>query len=74
MWSLGVTLVEVLTQQLPAWEWKGQEEPELPRLPAPFGDIARQCLRRDPQQRCTLAEIGARLDPDAPPLGKLQDR
>jgi TonB family protein len=72
VWSLGVTLVEVLAQKLPAWEWKGQEEPELPRMPAPFGDIARQCLRRDPQQRCTLAEIAARLDPDAPPLGKLQ--
>jgi TonB family protein len=72
VWSLGVTLVEVLTQKLPAWEWKGQEEPQLPRMPAPFGDIARQCLRRDPQQRCTLAEIAARLDPDAPPLGKPQ--
>jgi TonB family protein len=71
VWSLGVTLVEVLTRQLPIWEWKGQEEPELPKaIPAPFGDIARQCLRRDPQRRCTLAEIGARLDPDAPALGK----
>jgi TonB family protein len=71
VWSLGVTLVEILTQQLPTWEWKGQEEPELPKaIPAPFGDIARQCLRRDPQRRCTLAEIGTRLDPDAPPLGK----
>jgi TonB family protein len=72
VWSVGVTLVEVLTQKLPAWEWKGQEEPELPRLPAPFGDIARQCLRRDPQRRCTLADIAARLDPDAPPLGRAQ--
>jgi TonB family protein len=73
VWSLGVTLVEVLTQQLPTWEWKGQEEPELPKaIPAPFGDIARQCLRRDPQQRCTLAQIGTRLDPDAPALGKEQ--
>jgi TonB family protein len=71
VWSLGVTLVEVLTQRLPTWEWKGQEEPELPKaIPAPFGDIARQCLRRDPQRRWTLAEIGARLDPDAPALGK----
>lgn len=69
VWSLGVTLVEVLTQQLPVWEWKGQEEPLLPAaLPAPFGDIAKQCLRRDPQRRCTLAEIATRLDPDAPPL------
>jgi eukaryotic-like serine/threonine-protein kinase len=71
VWSLGVTLVEVLTQRLPTWEWKGQEEPELPKaIPAPFGDIARQCLRRDPQRRWTLAEIGTRLDPDAPALGK----
>lgn len=73
VWSLGVTLVEVLTQKLPAWEWKGQEEPELPKtLPAPFGDIVRQCLRRDPQRRCTLADIATRLNPDAPPLGKLK--
>jgi TonB family protein len=71
VWSLGVTLVEVLTQQLPTWEWKGQQEPELPRaIPAPFGDIVRQCLARDPQRRCTLAGIGARLDPDAPPPGR----
>jgi eukaryotic-like serine/threonine-protein kinase len=69
VWSLGVTLVEVLTQQLPVWEWKGQEEPLLPAAPpAPFGDIAKQCLRRDPQRRCTLAEIATRLDPEAPPL------
>jgi TonB family protein len=71
VWSVGVTLVEVLTQRLPAWEFKGQEEPELPRMPAPFGDIAKQCLRRDPQARCTLAEIATRLDPDAPPLGRV---
>jgi TonB family protein len=71
VWSLGVTLVEVLTQQLPSWEWKGQQEPALPRaIPAPFGDIVRQCLARDPQRRCTLKEIGARLDPDAPPPGR----
>lgn len=26
VWSLGVTLVEVLTQKLPTWDFKGQEE------------------------------------------------
>ncbi|HKV06359.1 MAG TPA: TonB family protein [Candidatus Acidoferrales bacterium] len=67
VWSLGVTLVEVLTRKLPVWEWKGQEEPELPKpFPAPFGDIARACLRRDPQVRWTIAAIGVRLQPDAP--------
>ena len=72
VWSLGVTLVEVLTQRLPEWEFKGQEEPRLGRMPAPFADIAKQCLRRDPQQRCSLGDIAARLDPDAAPLGKQQ--
>jgi TonB family protein len=72
VWSLGVTLVEVLTQRLPQWDFKGQEEPQLPRMPPPFGDIAKQCLRRDPQQRCSLGDIAARLDPDAAPLGKQQ--
>jgi TonB family protein len=72
VWSLGVTLVEVLTQRRPEWEFKGQEEPRLPRMPAPFGDIAKQCLRRDPQQRCSLGAIAARLNPDAAPLGKQQ--
>ena len=61
-WSLGVTLVEILTQRLPLWELKGQEEPALPRnLPAPFGDIVKQCLRRDPQVRWKVADIAARL-------------
>lgn len=61
-WSLGVTLVEVLTRRLPSWEWKGQEEPELPKnMPAPFGEIVKQCLKRDPQVRWKVADIAARL-------------
>src|SRR5260370_14487347 len=61
-----MTLVEALTQRLPAWESQGQAEPALPEtLPEPFLEIARQCLRRDPQQRCTVAEILARFQPGA---------
>jgi len=67
VWSLGMTLVEALTQRPPAWESQGQAEPALPEtLPEPFLEIARQCLRRDPQQRCTVAEILARFQPGAP--------
>jgi TonB family protein len=64
VWSLGMTLVECLTQRLPPWEKKREAEPVVPEtLPQPFLDIARNCLRRDPQRRWTLAEIRARLEP-----------
>jgi TonB family protein len=66
VWSFGMTLVEVLTQQLPYWEPTRQADPDVPpAVPALFQDIARHCLRRDPQLRWTVAEIAARLDPAA---------
>jgi TonB family protein len=66
VWSLGVTLVEVLTQQLPVWEFQGQAQPALPStLPAPFPDVVRHCLQRDPQSRSKISEIAARLVPTA---------
>lgn len=64
VWSLGMTIVEVLTQRLPVWEWTGHADPPAPRtLPAPFLEITRNCLRRDPAMRCTLRDISANLDP-----------
>jgi TonB family protein len=69
VWSLGMTVVEALTQNPPAWKGTEQEEMELPEtLPEPFFDIASHCLRRDPQRRWTVAEIGARLQQASPPL------
>jgi TonB family protein len=62
VWSLGMTLVETLTQRVPVWDRMGHGDPILPKsLPSPFFDIARNCLRRDPSQRCTIADISARL-------------
>jgi TonB family protein len=62
VWSLGMTLVEALTQRLPVWERTKQEEPVVPKtLPEPFLDIARQCLRGDPHLRWTVGDIKARL-------------
>jgi TonB family protein len=62
VWSLGMTLVEALTQRLPVWERTNQAEPALPStLPAEFLDLARHCLRRDPQLRWTVADIAAAL-------------
>jgi TonB family protein len=69
VWSLGMTLVEALTQHPPAWLGTEQAELVLPEsLPGPFFDIASHCLRRDPQRRWTVAEITARLQqtPSAP--------
>src|SRR5712692_4604936 len=67
VWSLGMTLVEALTQRLPIWERTVRGEPVLPEtIPAPFLDIARHCLRRDPQLRWTVADITARLQQPVP--------
>ena len=67
VWSLGMTLAEVLTQRLPAWERTNQAEPSLPsNLPPEILDLARHCLRRDPQLRWTVADIAARLQQNSP--------
>ncbi len=63
-WSLGMTLMEALTQRLPAVE--GITEPLPETVPAPFMGIAHCCLRRDPQRRCTVADIATRLQAAGP--------
>jgi TonB family protein len=63
VWSLGITLVEALTQQVPS-AGSGNQDPIVPdTLPAIFLDIARNCLHRDAQRRWTVVEIVARLNP-----------
>jgi TonB family protein len=69
VWSLGMTLTEVLTQHLPSWNDQSdpQADPIVPEdLPAPFLDIVRGCLRRDPKLRLTIAGIAARLYSGSP--------
>ena len=62
VWSLGMILVEALTQHPPAKPGPEPSELVLPEtLPEPFFDIASHCLRRTPQRRWTLPEIAARL-------------
>ena len=60
VWSLGMLLVMALTQRLPAQDASG--EPVVTDVPAPFGDVARHCLQRDPGSRWGLADIAERLD------------
>jgi TonB family protein len=67
VWSLGMTLVEVMTQHLPPWERMGQKDPQIrEELPAPLLDIIRNCLRRDPRSRLTVQGIAARLQAGSP--------
>ena len=62
VWSLGMTIVEVLTQRLPAEDPARPGDVVLPEgLPEPFSGIAKQCLQADPQGRCTIADLAARL-------------
>ena len=64
IWSLGVTIVEVLMQRPPALPLDDQSNPTFPgTLPQPFFDIACHSLRRDPKRRWTAVEIAARLNP-----------
>ncbi len=64
VWSLGTALVEVLTQKLPEWQPGPHREPVVPaNIPFPFQEIARECLRLEPDRRISIAEIGARLNP-----------
>ena len=64
VWSLGITLVEALTQHAPDVQAARHVDPEVPAtLPQPFLDIARHALKRDPALRWTAADIAAHLKP-----------
>jgi len=67
VWSIGVTLVAALTQNV-SFELETsaspQRDPDPPEtVPQPFRGIARECLHLDPKRRCSLGEIQARLQP-----------
>ena len=66
VWSVGVTLVAAITQNVTLAEQSDPGKPGLPdTIPEPFRGIARECLHLDPKRRCSLAEIRARLQPAA---------
>jgi TonB family protein len=66
MWSLGITLVETLTQIPPVWNRTAGTEPIVPpSVPKPFSQIASECMRLDPGLRCTLGEVKACLESGA---------
>jgi TonB family protein len=61
IWALGVTLVEVLTQQAPQIRSDAEKKSVVSKLPSPFRDIASECLWTDPKQRCTVEDIQEQL-------------
>ena len=66
VWSVGVTLIAALTQNVALAEQSDPGKPGLPdTIPEPFRGIARECLHLDPKRRCSLTEIRARLQPAA---------
>jgi len=69
VWSLGVTLVEVLTQQPPVWDRTPNKEPIVPdSLPQPLAGIVQGCLQLDPARRCTLSDVNKARQETARPL------
>jgi TonB family protein len=63
VWSLGITLVAALTKHPPVSE-RLERDPTVPEtVPEPFRSIARDCLRHDPLQRRSIADIRFRLQP-----------
>lgn len=69
VWSLGMILVEALTQRLPVGERPQRKDPDLPEtLPGPFVELASHCLRQDVKQRWTVADIAAHMRRTLSPL------
>jgi TonB family protein len=72
VWSLGVLIVEALTQQTPHRDGTRAADPLVPAsVPEPFATIARECLRIYPARRCSLSDIRSYLAPPdetAPPI------
>jgi TonB family protein len=63
VWSLGMTLAEILTQRMPVWDPARMNPPQVSSdIPEPFRGIAKCCLELDPAKRCSLAEIRQRLE------------
>jgi TonB family protein len=63
VWSLGVTLVEALTQRTPLVRGLNVELPVPETIPAPYLEVARHSLQVDASRRATLKEISALLNP-----------
>lgn len=66
VWGIGATVLGALTQQPPMLDGGGQLDPKIPSsMPEPFRTMVRDCLRRNPAERCTIPRIAGLLRGDA---------
>jgi hypothetical protein len=62
VWSVGISMVEALTQRPPSRDAAAGDVPIVPEtLPQPFLEIVQECLRTNPAERCSIADIQGRL-------------
>lgn len=63
LWSLGVSLVEALTQSPPVFDRAAAGDPPIPdSIPEPLSAIAANCLRRSPIRRWSLDQVKDALE------------
>ena len=69
VWSLGVTLVAAITQNVALAEQAAPGKQSLPETIAePYRSIARDCLQLDPKRRATLQQVQTKLQPGTAPV------
>ena len=62
IWGLGITMVEALTQRLPAWPDERSETAGVSTaLPPTFADTVQRCLSYDPASRPTATDLQAQF-------------
>lgn len=67
IWSLGMTLVAAFDQRPLTWSRANTLDPMVPKsVPAPYGQIARECLRMNPAERCSMTRIKDLMRQEAP--------
>lgn len=64
VWSVGVTLVAAITQNVTLAEQTAPGSRPLPEsIPEPYRSIARECLQLDPKRRSSVQQIQTKLMP-----------
>jgi TonB family protein len=67
IWSLGMTVVAAFDQRPLTWSRTNTLDPVVPKsVPAPYGQIARECLRMNPAERCSVTRIKDLMPREAP--------
>lgn len=79
VWSLGMTLVAGFDQRPLTWSRSNTLDPGVPKsVPLPYGLIARESLRMNPSERCSLGRIKELLHKEPalpkPPVPKATNR